>query len=296
MKFQLFVLIISLSAFAIGKKIVVLYSMGSKSHFYAVKPIIEELAQHGHQLTVFTPFKGITGNLENINEIVLPAVEQKLEATFSNVDFFAMDKQTPKQILSMMFDTIDLIVTACEELITHSEFRRIVQERDVDLFIVDALGNEFNYPIIEQLGVSFVIHSSSAAMTTTLEAMGAPVDYASVPTIMSEFDDRMTFFQRIMNIMSVEMLKPVRNYLIFSKLDAVLQREYPGVRPILEVEGEASLYITNTHPATNWPRSLPPTILSIGALHVTQPKPLPQVKKNIVISREFKVTCSASKI
>ncbi len=275
MKLQFFVLAI-LSA-VVSERIVVLYSMGSQSHFYAVRPIIEELAHRGHQVTVFTPFKGITRKVQNINEIVLPVVEQKLQATFSNVDFFNMDKQTGKQFLDMMFETINLIVTACEELITHPEFRKIVQERNVDLFIVDALGNEFNFPIIEQLGVPFVIHSSSAAMTTTLDAMGAPIDYASVPTIMSEFDDRMTFFQRIANIMSVEILTPVRNHLIFRKLDAVLQREYPGVKPILEVEGEASIYITNTHPATNWPRSLPPTILSIGALHAQPAKSLPMV-------------------
>jgi glucuronosyltransferase len=152
-----------------------------------------------------------------------------------------------------------------------------VEKRDVDLFIVDAFGNEFTYPIIDKLGVPFVIHGSSSAFPSTLNAMGAPADYASVPLMLAEYDEQMTFTQRLINTFSGEFMKYFRNFYIFTKLDAIVQREFPGVKSIVELEGDASLYITNTHPVTNWPRSLPPTILSIGALHARPAKQLPPV-------------------
>ena len=271
-------------------RIVVLYPMGSKSHFYAVFPVLDALAKRGHQLTVFSPFKGITKNTENIQEVILPSVAQKMDDV--DIDWFAMQKEGPTQFITMMSNIIAFAVTACEELTRNPTFRRIIEQRDVDLFIVDALGNEFTFPIIDRIGVPFVIHGSTSAFPIILNAMGAPIDYASVPTILTDFHNQMTFFQRIMNVMSSEMLIPVRNWLILRKLDAIVQREFPGARPIIEFDGEASLYIVNTHHVTNWPRSLPPTIIPIGAVHAQPAKPLPQVKDKIgiLIKRNFNLS------
>ena len=256
-------------------RIVVLYPVGSKSHFYAVMPVIEELGERGHNVTVFTPFKGITKNATNVQEVIMTSVANELDAM--DIDWFAMQKEGATQIFTMMQTMIALSTLGCEDLLSNPEFRRIVEKGDVDLFIVDAFGNEFTYPIIDKLGVPFVIHGSSSAFPSTLTAMGAPADYASVPLMLAEYDEQMTFAQRLANVFSGEFLKYFRNVVIFKKLDAIVQGEFPGVKPIVELEGEASLYITNTHPVTNWPRSLPPTILSIGALHARPAKQLPPV-------------------
>ena len=261
-------------------RIVVLYPLGSKSHFYAVFPVLDALAKRGHQLTVFSPFKGITKATENIQEVILPSVAQKMDDV--QIDWFAMQKQGPLQFITMMSKMMDFVVTACEELITNPTFRKIIEERDVDLFIGDAVGSEFTFPIIDRIGVPFVIHSSSSALPSMLNAMGAPIDYASVPTILTDYDDQMTFFQRIMNVMSGEILIPIRNWSIFKKLDVIVQREFPGARPIIELEGEASLFMMNTHHVTNWPRSLPPTIIPIGPVHARPAEPLPEVKDIVI--------------
>ena len=280
MKLQSLALIVfsaAFSNFCAGERIVVLHTIGSKSQFYAVRPVIEELAKRGHKMTVFTPFKGITQNTENISEVVLPNVARIMEE--ADIDWFVMQKQGAMQAFTMLDSMTTLFIAACEQLLTHPEFRKIVEERNVDLFIVDALFHEFTYPIIDKVGVPFVIHSSSGAFPSTLYAMGAPLEYASVPNYLSDFNNQMTFLERLMNVLTGEMIKPLQNYYFAKQLEAIVQREFPGVRSMAELEGEPSLYITNTHPVVNWPRSLPPTILPIGALHVTQPKPLPQVGK-----------------
>lgn len=50
-------------------------------------------------MTVFTPFKGITKNAENIQEVILPTVAQKRND--EDRDWFAMQKQGPAQFLTM---------------------------------------------------------------------------------------------------------------------------------------------------------------------------------------------------
>ncbi|KAI9551887.1 UDP-glycosyltransferase 209A1 [Daphnia sinensis] len=229
MRLHLITLIV-LSALAMescmGERIVVLYPMGSKSHFYAVMPLLEELAERGHNVTVFSPFKGITKTIKGATEIFLASIAQQIDAI--DIDWFAMQKQGSTQILTMMRVMTDLAVLACEEMVTNTEFRNVIKNRDVDLFIADAFGNEFTYPIIDQLGIPFVIHGSSSPLPITLDAMGAPKEYASVPTMTLDFDHHMNFFQRLVNVVSGEALKFMRDYFIIAKLDAIVQREFPG--------------------------------------------------------------------
>lgn len=90
-----FRLIVAFFAFVFNccnsERIVVLYPIGSKSHFYAIVPVVEELAKRGHQLTVFSPFEGITKNTKNVSEVILPNIARNLEE--ANLDWFAMQKQ-----------------------------------------------------------------------------------------------------------------------------------------------------------------------------------------------------------
>uniref|UniRef100_A0A0P5LVW5 UDP-glucuronosyltransferase n=1 Tax=Daphnia magna TaxID=35525 RepID=A0A0P5LVW5_9CRUS len=276
MRLQLITLV-ALSALAMescmGERIVVLYPVGSKSHFYAVMPLLEELAERGHNVTVFSPFKGITKTIKGATEIFLASIAQKVDTI--DIDWFGMQKQGSKQFFTMMRIMTDLSVLACEGTVTNPEFQNVIKNRDVDLFIVDAFGHEFIYPIIHNIGIPFVIHGSSSPLQTTLDAMGAPKEYASVPAMPLDFDNHMNFFQRLVNVVSGEALKFMRDIFIIAKLDAIVQREFPGVKTIQEVEGEVSLYISNAHPITNWPRSLPPTVVTIGAIHARPAKQLP---------------------
>ncbi|KAK4036437.1 hypothetical protein OUZ56_028492 [Daphnia magna] len=109
MRLQLITLV-ALSALAMescmGERIVVLYPVGSKSHFYAVMPLLEELAERGHNVTIFSPFKGITKTIKGATEIFLASIAQKIDAI--DIDWFAMQKQGSAQILSMMRLMTDL--------------------------------------------------------------------------------------------------------------------------------------------------------------------------------------------
>lgn len=111
--------------------------------------------------------------------------------------------------------------------------------------------------------------------------MGAPIDYASIPTNLVDYDIQMTFSERLTNFLLNEVFNFVRVQYFYKELDKIVQSHFPGVRSSTEVEGEASLCIINSHPITNWPRSLPPTILPIGALHTRPAKPLPEVSRKI---------------
>ena len=259
-----------------GAKIVVVYPVCSKSHIMAVMPAVEELGKRGHQVTVFSPFKGIAKNVPNVREIILSDIAKMMDE--AQIDWFAMQKQGPTQILSVLPFLKDWGMRGGDYIFKNTEFLDIVNKRDVDLFIVDGLFNEFLYPVFDLIGVPFVTHSS-ALFPVVLTAMGAPIDYAVVPTALVEFDDHMTFSQRLMNIIPNEIFKLVRTHYIIKDQDVLVKRHFPNARPIAEVEGEVSICIVNSNSVTHWPRSLPPTIVPVGALHTRPAEPLPKVRK-----------------
>ena len=262
--------------FCTGARIVVMYAVSSKSHMFAVLPVIEELARKEHQITVFSPFKGIVKNVPNAREIFLSELATLTEET--QIDWFAMQKEGPAQMFTMLSFIKGSSMKACDEILTRPEFLEIVKKRDVDLFIVDGLFHEFLYPVFDLIGVPFVTHSSSTPLPVVLAAIGAPIDYASVPTAIADFaDDHMTFSQRLINMIPNEIFNLVRTYYLMKDLDALVKTHFPNARSITELEGEASIFIINCHPITNWPRSLPPSIVPIGALHTRPAEPLPQV-------------------
>lgn len=70
-------------------KIAVLYPGGSKSHLIALMPIVEELAERGHDVTVVSPFKLPTE--QSIRLIHLADLEKRLESL--PMDWFGMSEQ-----------------------------------------------------------------------------------------------------------------------------------------------------------------------------------------------------------
>lgn len=265
-------------------KIVVLYTVSTKSHMYAVMPAIEELAQRGHQVSIFSSFQGIAKNVKNGREFFLKEAAQLVDET--EVDWFSMQKEGLNQFLTMMRYVKQMSLTSCNNLLTHPDFLEILRKREVDLFIVDGYFHEFLFPIFDHIGVPFVTHSSNSAFPNMLAAMGASKDYAFVSTSIVQLDDPITFPRRLLNVMLNEISRHIRTHYILKDLDALLQSHIPGVRSIAEVEGEASLCIINSHPMTSWPRSLPPTIVPIGALHTRPAKSLPKVIRNLVLGKK----------
>lgn len=262
-----------------GGRILVLLPLGSRSHKLAIMPVIEELAQRGHEITIFSGYESPI-EMDNIREIKLISMDAIVEK--SRINWFDLQKEDKMSQLTSLMTTLPKTVTfGYEQLNNNKEFRSILMERNVDLIIVDAILSEATFPFIEHLAVPFIFHSSSIGIpwtTIALEAMGADLNYASVPFPMTGFDDQMTFMERLTNIWMAEQFRSMRQTYAFDVLDAHVKKDFPNARPTAEIMKEASLVLVNSHPITDWHRSIPPTVIQIGAPHTRPAKPLPTVQ------------------
>ncbi|XP_057375386.1 UDP-glycosyltransferase UGT5-like [Daphnia carinata] len=282
MKLLRFMIVMCFAFVCFGERILVLLPLGSNSHKLAVMPIVEALAQKDHNLTIISGYKSST-EINNVHEIQITCIDKILERV--KVNWFETQKEDSlTQLKTMMMSLPHTTKFAYEQIMTHPEFQTILLERNVDLVIVDAIVSELTFPIIEHLGVPFIFHCSSLGIpwaAAALEAMGTDLNYATVPFPMTGFDDMMTFRQRLFNLRMAETFRSMRQSYAFDVLDAYVKKDFPNASPTANIMKMASLVLVNSHVTTDWPRSIPPTVIPIGAVHTRPAKQLPLQLKQI---------------
>jgi glucuronosyltransferase len=115
-------------------KIVVTYLVGTKSQLISFMPIVEELAQRGHDVTVVTAYR-VPITDKSIRLIHLADLDAELESF--TPDWFGMSKEGAKQILTMATSMKSMYFSGYECLMRNKEFQSLIQANDIDLMIVD---------------------------------------------------------------------------------------------------------------------------------------------------------------
>ena len=117
--------------------ILVLYPGSGKSHKIAVMPILEELAERGHQITIVSPYP-TTANFNNIKDIVLAD-----SADFINnrllQRFEAQKLGILHQFLLLTQEILAPVRVGYESMMKNVEFKQILKDRQMDLVIHDGL-------------------------------------------------------------------------------------------------------------------------------------------------------------
>ena len=262
-------------AFCKCDRILILAPVCSKSHKISYMPIAEALAEKGHEVTVVSPYQP-TKTTANLREIVVKDVLKDIE-----LDWFELQKQNPLQAMVTIISSFRaMMTTGFDSLMSNEEFISILKNRAADLIIVDAILNDFTLPVIESFRVPYIFYCPASSVPWTTAAMSIPAEYASVPAGSGDFADDMNFFQRLGNMLASEMFLVVRKWFMLRMLDDYVKKEFPNATPIEQFEKEAAMMFANSHPATAWPRPLPPNVIPIGALHVRPGKALPQVLRD----------------
>lgn len=266
----------TLSVNSNADRILVLAPVCSKSHKISFMPIAEALAEKGHQVTVVTPFPPLSDHtVKNLTEITVGNIFNDV-----SVDWFEIQRaSTLKFLIGTMMQFRQIMKEGYDNLMKNEEFKKIIESRAADLIIVDAILNDFVLPIVDHFKVPFIFFCPSSGVHWVINAANAPQEYATVPTGLGDNHNEMTFMERLVNFLSGEVFLVLQKHFIFKMLDDYAKKDFPGSRPIAEIERDSQLCFINAHPATAWTRSLPPNVVPISALHTRPAKPLPQVHK-----------------
>jgi len=256
-------------------KILGVFCFGFKSHLLSALPIIESLAEKGHEVTLVTPFQ----NLQLANSIHQIYLEEwaELFKEEDERDYFAMQKQNSfSQVMLMFLEATQLFRKAYTALMTHPEIEQIIEDQKIDLMLIDAFVT-IPLPLADVLGVPVVGHYSNAGTLAIFNKLGISPEYASVPAGLIDFDDQMSFFQRMANMFSATTMMTIIELVFTSSLEQAHKESYPNSRSVSDMAKDLAIALVNSHPTTAWQRPLPPNVIPIGSVHTRPAKSLEEV-------------------
>lgn len=196
MKFLIIIHLFSLISLIENSKILAIFHIPSKSHWIVTQPLMHELINSGHEITMILDMDMALKNPpKNYSDI-------SLEEFASYYDQFAEElyEHTNDNFLEIMKTNTLEFKDYMEKIVEHKNFKNFMKSNlNFDLIIMDMMfselflgfGHYFNAPII---GVS-----TFGAAKWMYDSLGSPQPLSYVPSILSDLLDRMNYFQRFRN-------------------------------------------------------------------------------------------------
>lgn len=254
-----------------------------KSHFYAFSPIVKELANRGHDVTVLSYFP-LQKPLNNYKDISLGNYEMFYNNSFSKY-FLSLKYLPAKSRVAKYLNPLFLTLTGsiiCEYILSSPGLKELFKSNQTfDLVILEQFNVECFTAITNKLGAPVVKISSSTLLPWNSVRYGLPNHPAYIPNNMLSSSDRMSFFERvectIFTFLHIIFFQYIS--LLNDKIKATKYLGDYGSTISYDIMNE-SLLLTNSHYTLNLPKPVVPNIIEIGGIHIGKNLPLKKVSSS----------------
>ncbi|CAH0598240.1 unnamed protein product [Chrysodeixis includens] len=261
-------------------KILVVVPTPSVSHQVVFRPVVQELAKRGHDVTFITtdPAFPKGGAPANLTEIDLHDISYRIWRE-------QILKSTAKGNQEDLLFQMEMIITVALDVFEHQfndeKVQRLINDKSqkFDLIIVEAL-SRLAIAYQHVFKAPLVLMSSFGATYDNFNAVGIPTHPFIYPTILRQKLNNMTMMDKF-----AELYQFARLYTMFETFlenDEKLLRKLfgPDVPSIKEFYDRIELLFLNEYPVFTGIRPVPPNVIFMGGLHQHQEKELPKDLKS----------------
>nr|XP_010594014.1 UDP-glucuronosyltransferase 2B31-like isoform X1 [Loxodonta africana] len=266
------------------------------SHWINIKTILDELIQRGHEVTVLTSSASIlidSNKTSAINFEIYPTSVTKDDFEFILIKLM---KKLTNDLLKDRFwayfsllqenlwEFTDCIQRLCKDVVFNKKLMMKLQESSFDVVLADALG-PCGELLAELLKIPFVYSVRFLPGYTFEKYSGGlltPPSY--VPIALSELQDRMTFLERVKNMMYVLYFDFWFQAFNEKKWDQFYSEVLGKHTTLSETMGKAEIWLIRTYWDFEFPRPLLPHFDFVGGLHCKPADPLPKEIEEFVRS------------
>ncbi|XP_049742066.1 UDP-glucuronosyltransferase 2B4-like isoform X2 [Elephas maximus indicus] len=259
------------------------------SLWMTMKAILDELIQRGHEVTVLTSSASVLIDPNKPSAIKFEVYPTSL--TKDEFEFLLM-KLVRKWIYDMPKDTFwayfsevqeilrefsGCIENHCKDVVFNKKLMMKLQESRFDVILADAF-----FPcgelLAELLKIPFV-YSVRFTMGYTIEkysgGLSTPPSY--VPIVMSELPDRMTFMERVKNMIYMLYFDFWFQTFNEKKWNQFYSEVLGRPTTLRETMGKADLWLVRNYWDFEFPRPFLPHFHFVGGFHCKPANPLPKV-------------------
>nr|CAI9707298.1 unnamed protein product [Rangifer tarandus platyrhynchus] len=265
------------------------------SHWLNIKTILDELVTRGHEVTVLISSASTLTNSSKPSTMKFETFPVSLTKNdYENFIEFLLEKLRYaakgsfwtylSAVKSSFWKFFDISITMCKEAVSNKKLMTKLEESRFDILIADAVG-PCGELLAELLKIPFVYsHYSSPGHIIEKNSGRLPFPPSYVPVMFSELSDRMTFMERIKN-----MLYTLYFDLFFLTYNEKEWNQFYSEalgRPttLSETMGKAEMWLIRTYWDFSFPRPRLPNVEFVGGLHCKPAKPLPKEMEEFVQS------------
>ncbi|NXN99479.1 UD19 glucuronosyltransferase, partial [Rhinopomastus cyanomelas] len=260
-----------------GGKLLVVPMMGS--HWLSMRPVVEKLAERGHEVVVLMPEVSWNMKATQGYTVKMYPVSQTLEELDDGFrEYFAAhlkDLPFPMNALALYrasTDLLNMFFDQCKDLFNSKETLQYVNQSNFDAVLTDPLF--MCGPIVAKyFSLPMVFFMRGLPCQLHFEAPQSPSPLSYVPRTFSFNSDQMTFFQRVENaLISLLELKYCDGlYREALKLSSeVLQRDVT----LVDLVGDAAISIMRFDFVFEYARPVMPNMVFVGGINCAEKEAL----------------------
>ncbi|NWT76998.1 UD11 glucuronosyltransferase, partial [Prunella himalayana] len=274
----LVLLLLSLLGLAAAGKLLVVPVDGS--HWLSMREVVDILRQKGHEVVVVAP--EVSMHIKPSKNFVMkmysvPFTQEEMEKDFKAFFQVSFEKGSFFKkffhILEGMKTLTNFGVSSCEQLLQNKELMSYLEESKFDALLTDPFV-PCGAILAEHLSLPSVYFLRGIPCGLDFEATQCPNPPSYVPRGFTDLTDRMTFLQRVKNLLFDIPNVFLCNFAFepYSKLASeFLKREVT----VLDLLRKGSVWLLRLDFVLDYPRPLMPNIIPIGGVNCAH-KELPQ--------------------
>ena len=255
-------------------KILGIFPYPIKSHYAEFEPLLLALSERGHNVTVISHFPQ-ERPVRNYQDISLKGTSQILVNAFDIGNFGSgkVSRIIHPMLLARMTNPV------CQTTLETPQVQDFLKKSEkLDVVIIELFASMCYLGIMHGTGASLVGLTSSPILPWFTSYVGQPNNPSYMPVVFSEFSDRMTFWERLENLVVYTSSMFTYRYLIdpFANTQAKKFTD-PGLPPLDEFVYNTSIVLANVHHSLH--RAFPrvPNVIEVGGMHIVGTKALPEV-------------------
>ena len=263
-------------------RILAIYYFQMKSHYAFAQPLLMELAERGHEVTVYTPF------LKPKNQVV-PNYKEfdtsmcfDLPMDYGNVEF--MMSRFGDSIVSntLVFPTVGALSAnqfeTCEPLMV-----LLNSTERYDLFIAESFTSSGMLMFANKFNVPFIVTTPNVLNPVQAARVANAANPSYVPTFAIVtalgYVSTMNFFQRVVNCVTYVSMIFLQHTVTMRKENEVIRHFLGPSAPSLdETVKNVSLIISNSDSIVNPAFPMVPSVIQASGMQIKPAKALPKVR------------------
>ncbi|XP_066135941.1 UDP-glucuronosyltransferase 2A3 isoform X2 [Saccopteryx bilineata] len=266
------------------------------SHWLNLKMVLEKLTERGHVVTVLVSPNSFIIDYNKpspLNFQVIPVPQDEDFAAKMLNDFLDLATnimptlsrwQSAAKMQDFFFQVSGQLKFLCESTVYNQPIMKKLREANYDVMVIDPV-TPCGELIAELLEVPFVYTLRSFLGGTIEKYCGklpAPPSY--VPIVMGGLPDRMTFLERVKNLMLSIFFDFWLQQFDSQLWDQFYSEALGKPTTLCETMGKAEIWLMRTYWDFEFPRPYLPNFEFVGGLHCKPAKPLPKEMEEFVQS------------